>query len=56
MQTYMEGRETRRKKNVRVSAQTLEMSLYKYLLGVGAVLRLERDAVVNGQLTKANNK
>ena len=35
-----------------MSAQLLEVSL----LEVRTVLRLERDAWVNGQMTKANNK
>ena len=36
-----------------MSAQMLEVSL----LGVGTVLRLERDAcVVNGQMTRPSNK
>ena len=34
------------------SAKILEVSL----LGVGTVLRLERDAGFNGQMTKASNK
>ena len=29
---------------------------WRFLFGVGTVLRLERDAVVNGQLAKASKK
>ena len=35
-----------------MSAQLLEVSL----LGVGTVLRLEKDAWFNGQMTKESNK